>query len=117
MAAELHTLTGIAPAPQVITEQLTCALTGRALTADEAYWAPPLITMSQLVQTIVQTALHTPSDLARVLMDEQPNVPYAPEARQELASRRSAEQAKLMVGLLIVLALIAAPILFVTFRS
>jgi hypothetical protein len=103
-------------APQRIADQLVCTLTGRSLTTEEAYWAPPLVTMRQLVTTITRTALHAPADLGRVLLEEQPNVPYAPEAREELARRRSGEQAKLMITLLIFLALIAAPILIFTFR-
>ena len=43
-------------------------------------------------------------------------MPYAPAAREQLAARRSAEQLKLLVGLLLVVALIAAPILLLSMR-
>lgn len=98
--------------PIVVDEQLYCALTGRPISREEAYWAPPLVTARELVTTIFSTLLHNPAYLSHLLFDEQPNVPYAQEAREQLASRRSAEQAKLLFGLLIVVALIALPIFF-----
>jgi len=78
--------------------------------ADEAYWAPPLITVQQLVTTTVKTAIRTPGLLGKVLFDELPNVPYAPEVQEELASRRTSEQFKLILLLLFLLALIILPI-------
>ncbi len=101
---------------EVVEEQLHCALTGRPINAQEAYWAPPLITARDLVTTIVRAAIHAPSTLGHLLFDEQPNVPYAPEARSQLAARRSREQLKLLLGMLVVLALIATPILLVAMR-
>lgn len=95
---------------QVVQEQLHCALTGKPISAEEAYWAPPLVTMRELVTTVAQTALRAPATLGQVLLAEQPNVPYAPDAREELIARRSKEQLKLLVGLLVVLAAIALPI-------
>ncbi|EFO81075.1 hypothetical protein OSCT_1059 [Oscillochloris trichoides DG-6] len=89
---------------------LHCALTGRRLRPDEAYWAPPLITTSELISTIWRTLLTNPNNLSHILMDEPTNVPYAPEARQELARRRSTEQAKLLGVLLLVAALVIIPI-------
>lgn len=99
--------------PTVVHGELQCALTGRVLSADEAYWAPPLITTGELIKTVTTTALRTPSNLGQVLLDEQPNVPYAPEARQELGSRRSVEQLKLLGVLLVIAALIFVPIFLV----
>jgi hypothetical protein len=87
-----------------------CALTGKEIPASEAYWAPPLITARDLLSTIVSTAIHTPGSLGSVLFEEQPDVPYDPEAREELAARRTAEQARLLLVLLVILALIAVPI-------
>jgi hypothetical protein len=115
MATELTTsLNTPSESRQVLDEQLRCALTGKALRADEAYWAPPLITTRTLVATIVRTALNAPSDLGRVLMEEQTNVPYDPQVRDVLAKRRSAEQLKLLLLLMSLIALIVVPILLIT---
>ncbi len=103
-------------APAVIDDQLYCALTGVSVTADQAYWAPPFITARQLITTLWHTLTHTPNDLAHILFDEQPNVPYAPEAREQLASRRSSEQLKLLVGLLALMALLATPVILSMMR-
>ncbi len=100
----------------VVEEQLFCALTGKPISAEEAYWAPPLVTTRQLVTTILNTLVRSPGNLGYVLLAEQPNVPYAQDAREQLAARRSTEQLKLLLGLLLVVALIAAPILFLTMR-
>src|SRR5687768_7611472 len=100
-----------APSTQeIVHEQLYCALTGVPVSAEEAYWALPLVTFRQLISAIMQGMMHSPGTLGTILFAEQPNVPYAPAAREQLASRRSAEQLKLLVGLLVVVALIAAPI-------
>jgi hypothetical protein len=100
----------------VVQEQLYCALTGKPISADEAYWAPPLVTARELVTAIFSNLFRTPGNLGFILFAEQPNVPYAQEAREQLAARRSAEQLKLLVGLLLLVALVAAPILFLTMR-
>lgn len=97
-------------------EQVTCALTGKMISATEAYWAPPLITTSQLVSTTLRVLFTAPGMLGHVLFGEQPNVPYDPDVREELAARRSAEQLKLLVGLLVVVALIVLPIVLLTMR-
>ncbi len=97
-------------------QPLVCALTGRVLTKDEAYWAQPLITANQLVSTLARTALSNPGGLAAVLSADLPDVPYAPEARELLAKRRSAEQVKLLVGLLLIGALVVLPVLYLLMR-
>ena len=103
-------------AKEIVHEQLYCALTGVPVSADEAYWAPPLVTFRQLIAAITHGLAHSPGTLVALLFAEQPNVPYAPAAREQLAARRSAEQIKLLVGLLVVIALIAAPILLLAMR-
>jgi hypothetical protein len=103
-------------APVVVEEQLVCALTGRPITRDEAYWAPPLVTARELVGTTLTTLLRSPAALGQVLFEEQPNVPYARDARETLAARRSAEQLKLLVGMLVLAALVCAPVLWLTLR-
>jgi hypothetical protein len=93
-----------------IDSEIHCALTGRSLRADEAYWAPPLVTVSELVTTVWRTLTTAPGSLGEALMSEQPNVPYAPEARQSLARRRSTEQVKLLALLLLIAAGLIIPI-------
>jgi hypothetical protein len=105
-----------APTKQIVDERLTCALTGKPISAEEAYWAPPLVTARELVAAIWSNLVRSPGNLGHVLLAEQPNVPYAQEAREQLAARRSAEQVKLLVGLLVLVALIATPILILTMR-
>ncbi len=93
-----------------IDSEIRCALTGRSLRPDEAYWAPPLVTVNDLVSTVWKTLTTSPGSLSEVLMSEQPNVAYAPEARQELARRRSTEQVKLLGLLLLIAAALIIPI-------
>lgn len=116
MPAELisaQNQTGHEQDPVVVSGELRCALTGRALTPEEAYWAPPLITTRQLVGTLTTTLLRAPGALGQVLMGDLPNVPYAPEAREQLASRRTVEQLKLLAVIMLVAALLIAPILLI----
>jgi hypothetical protein len=101
--------------PELVAEQLHCALTGKPISHAEAYWAPPLVTARELVSAIFSNLVRTPSNLSHILFGEQPNVPYAPDARDLLAQRRSSEQLKLLVGLLVVIAIIALPIVLMAF--
>jgi hypothetical protein len=94
----------------VVSGDVRCALTGRTVSAEEAYWAPPLISARELVGAIITNLVRTPSNLGHVLFEEQSNVPYHPDARDQLASRRTAEQLKLLLLLLVVAALIVVPI-------
>ena len=98
------------PSPTVVSGEVTCALTGKTLRSEEAYWAPPLITAQSLVSSVMKNLVRTPSNLGHVLFEEQPNVPYHPEARQLLASRRTAEQLKLLLILLAVAAVLVVPL-------
>jgi hypothetical protein len=93
-----------------VSGELRCALTGRQIAPEEAYWAPPLITAGALIATIWRTLLSAPGRIGHVLLGEQPNVPYAPEARKELAERRSIEQLKLLALLLLIAAVLIVPI-------
>ncbi|NJN67926.1 MAG: hypothetical protein HC884_15065 [Chloroflexaceae bacterium] len=83
-----------------------CALTGKELPSDQAYWAPPLVTAWELIRTVSVTLVRTPGNLGQVLFDNQPDVPYDPEAREQLGARRQAEQLKLLGFLFAVLAVI-----------
>ncbi|KAB8145226.1 hypothetical protein F8S13_05195 [Chloroflexia bacterium SDU3-3] len=95
---------------------LFCALTGKPVSPEEAYWAPPLITTKELLSTIFSTLFSAPGNLGQILMAEQPNVPYAPDARPLLAQRRSAEQVKLLLILLLIAAVILTPVFLLAMR-
>jgi len=95
---------------------LYCALTGRALAPEEVYWAAPLVTARELVSTFVSTLLRSPGNLGVIMTAEQADVPYALEARELLAQRRSTEQAKLLFLLLLLAALIFTPVLLMAMR-
>ncbi len=92
--------------PMVVHGELRCALTGKVITMEEAYWAPPLITTRELIGTILVTAVRAPRNLGAILFTEPENVPYATDARDQLARRRSIEQIKLLIILLLIAALI-----------
>jgi hypothetical protein len=108
--ATVQSASAHAQQPTVVSGELRCALTGRPLQAEEAYWAPPLITARQLLSTIFRTLFTAPGALGQLLLGELPNVPYAPEAREQLAARRTAEQLKILGLLLVVTALLVVPI-------
>jgi hypothetical protein len=93
------------------TTELRCSLTGRPLTPEEAYWAPPLITARDLITTFFKTLFTNPAALGAIFLSELPDVPYAPEARPLLARRRSIEQAKLL-SLLILIAVVVVALVF-----
>lgn len=97
----------------VVSGTVRCDLTGQEVNAADAYWAPPLVTLGELLATIADTARSNPSQLGQVLFAEQPNVPFAPEARELLARRRSTEQAKLLGIILLVLLLVTGLVLLV----
>ncbi|MEM8529218.1 MAG: hypothetical protein AAGF95_00135 [Chloroflexota bacterium] len=99
---------------KVTEEQLFCSLTGKPVSREEAYWAPPFVTARDLVVVIFRTLTQSPSALGQLLFAEPVNVPYAPDAREQLASRRSSEQMKLLLGLLLIVALIAVPIILLS---
>lgn len=96
--------------PQVVSGELRCALTGKALRPDEIYWAPPLITAQQLLATFARTLFTAPGALGQILLGDLPNVPYDQAARPQLAARRSAEQLKILALLLLLAALLLVPI-------
>lgn len=95
---------------------LHCALTGKPVSAEEAYWAPPLVTTGELLSMFVKTLFRAPGNLGAILLAEQTDVPYAPDAKVELARRRSMEQAKLLGVLLLVVALIFVPFVLMAMR-
>jgi hypothetical protein len=97
-----------------VSGEVKCALTGKVLKAEEAYWAPPLITAQELVQAVATTTLQAPGNLGQVLFGEQATVPYDPEMRDELAARRTTEQIKLLLVLVVFFGLLAGLIYLLT---
>jgi hypothetical protein len=95
-------------------ETVRCALTGEEISAEEAYWAPPVVTFQELASTVFATLKNNPGDLGRVLFAEQQNVPYSPNARDELASRRTTEQLKLL-GVLLLILLVVGGLIYLIF--
>lgn len=88
-----------------------CALTGEEISEDEAYWAPPLVTLQDLLSTIGTTLKENPGNITNVLFAPQPDVPYSPRARDQLASRRSAEQMK-FIGLFAAIVVVVGGIIW-----
>lgn len=93
----------------LVNGELHCALTGKPVRPEDAYWAPPLITTRDLISTVTRALFTNPGYLGQILLGEQPNVPYAPDAREQLGSRRTAEQLKLIGLLLLIAALLIVP--------
>lgn len=104
-----------AKATDTTDEPLHSALSGKVISnPDEAYWAPPLITMSDLFGSIGSTLKKNPGSLMTVLFAEQPDVPYAPDEREELASRRTTEQLKFL-GLLLLIVVVIGGLIYLLF--
>jgi uncharacterized protein (DUF983 family) len=66
----------------------------------------PFITAGQLVATTATTAFRTPAMLGDLLFKELALVPYCESCREELASKRTTEQLKFLLGILLVIALV-----------
>lgn len=82
-------------------EPLQCARCGKALAAGEAKMGQPLITAGELLRI----AVRTPAALSGPPL---PDVPYCAECRPLIARQRTNEQLKVLLGILAVLAVIAA---------
>lgn len=95
-------------------EMVRCALTGELIAADEAYWAPPLITFEMLIGTFFKTLFTAPSNLKAILFSVDDDVPYAPHVRKQLAQRRTREQLKLLALLLVILAVMIGILILVS---
>ncbi len=94
--------TAVATSPELV----RCALTGKPIRADEAYWGPPLVTFEELIGTTLKTLVTAPGNLKTVLTAEQDDVPYDPAAKPALIRRRTREKSKLLLFLLVILALL-----------
>lgn len=87
-------------------EMVNCALTGKLIRADEAYWGPPLVTFEELIGTTFKTLFTAPGNLKAVMTAEQDDVPYDPAAKPQLIRRRTREKSKLLLMMLVILALL-----------
>lgn len=96
--------TQVSPAPT--TTATTCTVCRTALRDDDIKLGQPFITARQLVTTIVTTALRAPGVLSDLLFKELDQVPYCADCRDELAAKRTSEQLKFLVGVLLIMALV-----------
>lgn len=83
-----------------------CTVCHVALCADHTKMGQPFITARQLVTTTATTAFRAPAMLNDLLFKELDLVPYCVDCRDELASRRTGEQLKVLLGMLLVIALV-----------
>ncbi len=105
-----------APCTQCAAEATAqCAICRAGLCADHTITGQPLITASQLITTILRTAIHAPSMLGEILLKELDQVSYCSSCRETVAERRQAEQLKVAGGLFVALLLIVGLPLFLYF--
>ena len=88
------------------TASTTCTVCKSALCATHVQMGQPFISARQLVTTTATTALRAPGVLADLLFNELDMVPYCASCREELAAKRTGEQLKFLIGMLLVLALV-----------
>jgi hypothetical protein len=88
------------------TATTTCTKCKSALCAEHVQMGQPFISARQLVTTTATTALRAPGVLSDLLFKELEQVPYCAECREELAARRTTEQLKFLIGMLLVLAVV-----------
>lgn len=86
---------------------LACSLCHQPLHAADAKYGHPLITARQLVSMAVATLVRSPKLFSDVMFTELPPAPYCTECRQQLPSKRQAEQLKLLLGVLLILIVLA----------
>lgn len=92
--------------PAATTSATTCTVCGTSLRDEDIRLGQPFITARQLVTTIVTTALRAPGVLSDLLFKELDQVPYCAECRDELAAKRTGEQLKFLLSVLLVMALV-----------
>lgn len=83
-----------------------CTSCRKALREEDIRLGQPFITARQLVATTATTAIRAPGLLADLLFKELDQVPYCMECRDELAARRTGEQLKFLLGMLLMMALV-----------
>jgi hypothetical protein len=88
------------------TATTTCTVCRTALCATHTHQGQPFISARQLVTATTSTALRAPGMLSDMLFKELELVPYCTECREELAAKRTTEQLKVLLGILVILALV-----------
>ena len=94
-----------------------CTFCGKSLRDDEIRLGQPFITARQLMTTIVATLVRAPGLLSDLLFKELDQVPYCSECRDELAAKRTGEQLKFLLSVLLVMALVVGVPLFLMLRG
>ncbi len=88
------------------TASTACTVCKSALCATHVQMGQPFISARQLVATTATTALRAPAVLGDLLFRELDQVPYCVSCREDLAAKRTTEQLKFLVGMLLVLAMV-----------
>lgn len=88
------------------TATTTCTKCGTALCTLHVHQGQPFISARQLVATTASTAVRTPALLGDILFKELDQVPYCAECREDLAARRTTEQLKFLLGMLLIVAVV-----------
>jgi hypothetical protein len=84
----------------------SCTMCRTPLCDEHQLLGHPLITARQLVATTASTAVRAPGMLGDILFKELDQVPYCAECREQVAAKRTGEQLKFLLTLLLVLALV-----------
>ena len=84
----------------------TCTVCRAALCQEHVQMGQPFISARQLVMTTTTTALRTPGLLSDLLLRELDRVPYCDDCRAELAAKRTSEQLKVLLGILLIMAIV-----------
>ena len=88
------------------TASTTCTVCKSALCSEHVQQGQPFISARQLVTTTATMAIRAPGVLADLLFKELDLVPYCASCREELAAKRTGEQLKFLIGMLLILALV-----------
>jgi hypothetical protein len=92
--------------------EFVCACCHAPVCAADVQYGQPLITARQLISLTAITAFRAPKLLGDILLKELPPAPYCAPCRQKLPAKRQAEQLKFMLGVLLLLAVVTAGILY-----
>ncbi len=83
-----------------------CTVCNTALCSTHVHQGQPFISAGQLVATTATTAFRAPAMLGDLLFKEMELVPYCESCREELAGKRTGEQLKFLLGILLIMALV-----------
>jgi hypothetical protein len=93
----------------------TCATCRASLCEDHTQPGHPLITARQLVTTTATTAFRAPGLLSDILFKEMDQVAYCAACREAVAARRTTEQLKFLLGMLLIFAVAVGIPLYLMF--